>query len=329
MLVGRVCISTCHRCTPFHHEGSMFISFAKKLSSIEPPTSLSPSLLQDGRSDTLALHEADDSENENVSAEIVWIIKQITDPKQVINVILPVHEERDQVAACLHLIWASSLNLTLPQASSMWWCVQLQDRLTADIGLVAGTVKSNLSHQPPLESLQIVDTVTSLSRENVMYWRSTDRPSPPEATDKLEEALDRLHALVIKKEKRLDHVSVAMMIHQVAALSAASNLSHQIVKHDLVKRLLTLADECHSRFDANHIANIVWAMGKMRRPVLFVRLGESSYPVLDKEWNAQLWWDCYCCRYVGHATLSFQLRNLPNEALFLPRLCRPNSEWLT
>lgn len=141
-------------------------------------------------------------------------------------------------------------------------------------------VESLHSHHPPLETMQIIDMVTSLSREDAMYWKSIHRPSPPEAAQKLEESLDRLHALVVKKEKRLDHVSVAMMIHQVAALSAASNLNHQVVRHGLVKRLLYLADKCQSRFDANHIANILWAMGKMGRTVLFVRIGETKSPAI-------------------------------------------------
>lgn len=144
-----------------------------------------------------------------------------------------------------------------------------------DVNYIVMKAEPKAPHQPPLESIEIYDSVVNLTKDTVMFWRKRHRSTPSQASKKLDGALGRLQQLVGEKRSRLDHVTVATIIHKLASISAASNLSHQVVSHDLMKDLLTLADEVRSEFDINHIANILWAMGKIGRPVLLLNLGKK------------------------------------------------------
>lgn len=144
-----------------------------------------------------------------------------------------------------------------------------------NVSYIVTKAEPKAPHQPPLESMEIYDTVSDLAQGTVTYWRRIHQHTPSEASMVLERTLGRLKQLVEEKKSRLDHVTVATIIHQLASISSVSKLSHQVVSHGLVGDLLTLADEFRLKFDINHIANILWAMGKIGRPVLQLNLGKK------------------------------------------------------
>ncbi|GMH42593.1 hypothetical protein BSKO_10512 [Bryopsis sp. KO-2023] len=152
-------------------------------------------------------------------------------------------------------------------------------KIPAINSVVAKSERKRLK-DPPLESLDIYDTVTDLTREAVEFWKGFTKKGP-EAAVKLDESLVRLHRLIKKKRRSLDHVSVAMMVHQLASICTASRMGHWVVRHAFLKDLLTLADEFREDFDVNQIANVMWGLGKMGPHALFVRLGDGERTAKD------------------------------------------------
>ncbi|CAD7699639.1 unnamed protein product [Ostreobium quekettii] len=95
------------------------------------------------------------------------------------------------------------------------------------------------------------------------------------------EALLEDFLCILEGEETISHVNVATIMHRTAFLVSASHLKSHVVKNHakLIERLTVAVHNSIDLFQPRHIANVIWAYGKLGRPVLTILTpGSASVP---------------------------------------------------
>lgn len=167
------------------------------------------------------------------------------------------------------------------------------ETLAEDIVMTSSSIDFRMpSREPPCEPSTSTSShsagnfvkrnqrITGLARD-VLDSIKANGANHPKARTKIDEVLKEFE-LMSKRPEALSHINISTLVHRTAVISSKAGIGETILTEHmgLIENLVKGVNTWEEMFEPRHVANVIWAFGKLGRGLLLVSSPMACFPVV-------------------------------------------------